>query len=219
MDLGEIASAKAIEVLCEGFAAAQEGTSLQNLLPRLIQQANQAIHDESLRPERAGQRMGTTVVTCALRHDHAYVANVGDSRCYLIRDGKASIVTRDHTWVNEQRKLGVISEADAQTSQSRHILTRSLGAELFVLPDSTSFSVRAGDILVLCSDGLYNGLHLNEIAHIASRKRDLNLIAQQLVEESVAADGSDNTSVQVISIRAIEPMAMYRGRLYTRPGA
>lgn len=217
MDCGEVASAKAVQVICDGFAGASDGTPPSTLLPRLIQQANAAVHDESLQPERSSTRMATTIVACALRHDHAYVAHVGDSRCYLIRDRVASQVTRDHTLVNEQRKLGLLSEEDAENSNSRHVLVRSLGPELFVSADSTAFAVRPGDRLLLCSDGLYAGLREFEIGRLASQPRDLQSVVQELVDAAVAADGSDNTSALLAEVRSIEAMAMYRGRLYRLP--
>jgi protein phosphatase len=218
-DLGEVASARAVQVVCDGFADAQENTSLLALLPRLIQHANAAVHDEGLARERRGRPMATTIVACALRHDQAFIGHVGDSRCYHIRDGQAIPVTRDHTWAREQRKLGLISSAEADSADTRHMLTRSLGPELFVTADTTTVSLSAGDRLVLCSDGLHNGLADPDIARIASQSRDLDQVAQDLVCSAVDADGSDNATAWVIAIRSVEAMAMYRGRLYPRPGA
>jgi PPM family protein phosphatase len=217
LDMGEVASARAVEVICAGFAEAQEHTSLLGLLPRLIQHANAAVHDEGLTRERRGKPMGTTVVACALRHDQACIAHVGDSRCYHVRDGRAVAVTHDHTWVNEQRKLGLLSEAEAASSESRHLLTRSLGPELFITADTNSVSLRAGDLLVLCCDGLHAALPDREIGRIVSQPGDLDQIARELVDAGVEADGSDNTTAQIIAVRSVEPMAMYRGRLYPRP--
>ena len=219
MDLGEVASAKAVTVITEGFAEAPEGTSLPSLLPRLVQHANAAVHDEGLQPERRGKRMATTVVACALRHDQAMIAHVGDSRCYHVRDGKATVLTRDHTWVSEQRKLGLISAAEAEHSESRHVLTRSLGPELFVTVDIGSVSLKAGDLLVLGTDGLYGGMYPEDIARIASQNKDIATVAQELVSYAVEVDGSDNATAQVIHIRSIEPMGMYRGRLYPLPAS
>ncbi len=217
LDLGEVASAKAVEVICAGFAEAPESTFLPGFLPRLVQHANAAVHDEGLAQERRGKTMGTTVVACALRHDQACIAHVGDSRCYHVRDGRAVAVTHDHTWVNEQRKLGLVSEADAAKSESRHVLSRSLGPELFITVDTTTVSLRAGDHLVLCCDGLHGALPDGEIARIVSQPGDLDQLAQELVHAAVEADGSDNTTAQIIAVRSVEPMAMYRGRLYPRP--
>lgn len=218
-DRGEVASAKAVQVVCDGFAEAQENTSLLALLPRLIQHANAAVHDEGLSRERRGRQMATTIVTCALRHDQAFIGHVGDSRCYHIREGRAAAVTQDHTWASEQRKLGLISSAEADSSETRHMLTRSLGPELFVTADTNTVSLRAGDRLVLCSDGMHNGLKDTEIARIASQSKDPGDVAQDLVCSAVEADGSDNATAVVIVIRSVEAMAMYRGRLYPRHGA
>lgn len=216
-DFGEVASAMAVEVILEGFVQAQEGTSLPGLLPRLVQHANAAVHDEGLQPERRGKGMATTVVACALRHDQAVIAHVGDSRCYHVRDGHASLLTRDHTWVADQRRLGLISAAEAEHSEGRHVLTRSLGPELFVTAESRSLSLKAGDVLVLCTDGLYGGMYDEDIARIASQNKDIEAIARELVDYAVEVDGSDNATAQVIQVRSVEPMGMYRGRLYPLP--
>ncbi|MHB1856022.1 MAG: PP2C family protein-serine/threonine phosphatase [Acidobacteriaceae bacterium] len=217
MDLGEVASAIAVKVMAQGFAQAPERASLPSLMARLIQDANATIHDEALQPERRGKRMATTVVSCALRYDEACIAHVGDSRCYLVREGKATALTQDHTVVGEQRKLGLISAADAERSESRHILTRSLGPELFVTVETRKVSIAAGDLLVLCTDGLYGGLYQEDIARIVSQKKDVEAVARELVSYAVDVDGSDNATAQVIHVRSIEAMAMYRGRLYPLP--
>lgn len=218
MDLGEVASAKAVAVMTEEFAIAPIGTSLVSLLPHLIQYANAAVRDEGLHPERRGKRMATTVVSCALRYDQATISHVGDSRCYLVRNGKASAVTRDHTLVNEQRKLGLITEAEAAQSEVRRVLARALGMEQFVAADTKTLSLKENDVLVLCSDGLYWGMYDEDIARIVSQEKDVQEIAAELVRYAVEVDGSDNATAQVISIRSVEQMAMYRGRPYRVPG-
>jgi serine/threonine protein phosphatase PrpC len=216
-DLGEVASAKAVEIMAEGFAQCPEGTSLASLLPRLIQHANAAVHDEGLQTDRRGRHMATTVVSCALRHDQAFVAHVGDSRCYQVRDGNVNLLTRDHTWVSEQRKLGLITAAEADQSEKRHVLTRSLGPELFVTVETGTVSLKPGDVLILCTDGLYGAMYTEDIARIASQNKDPESIARELVAYAVEVDGSDNATAQVIQVRSTEPMGMYRGRLYALP--
>jgi protein phosphatase len=214
MDLGEVASATAIKVLTEEFPKAQAGTMLVSLLPRLVQFANAAVHDCTLAPEYRGKKMATTIVACALRYDQAIVSHVGDSRCYLVRNGKARQVTQDHTWVNEQRKLGLISAAEMAVSDSRHILIRSLGPEMFVSPDTTTLTLIPDDVLVLCSDGLHGEMSDEEIAGIVSQKKDIKEVAHELVARAVEIDGGDNTTAQVIRVRAVEQVGMYRGRPY-----
>jgi serine/threonine protein phosphatase PrpC len=214
MDFGEVASTIAVEKMLTGFAQSPESTSLPSLMPRLVQHANAAVHDEGLQPGRRGRPMATTVVACALRHDKATVAHVGDSRCYHARNGKVELLTQDHSWVAEQQRLGLITAAEAQDSEKRHILTRSLGPELFVTPDTRSVTLQAGDLFVLCTDGLYNGLCDEDIARIASQQKDIDSVAQELVKHAIRADGADNATVQVVEVRSVAAMGMYRGRPY-----
>lgn len=215
LDFGEVASAKAVEVVTKEFAEAQGGSMLAGLLPRLVQHANAAVHDLRLEREYRGKAMATTLVTCALRYDQAVISHVGDSRCYLIRKGKVRQVTEDHTWVAQQRKLGLISKEDISSSDARHVLIRSLGPEMFVSPDTTSISIEPGDVLVLCTDGLHDELPENEMAAIVSQpQKDAEEIVRELVARAVELDGNDNTTAQVIRVRAVEQVGMYRGRPY-----
>lgn len=216
-DLGEVASATAISVLTEEFGKAQAGTMLPGLLPRLIQHANAAVHDCTLAPQYRGKSMATTLVACALRHDQAIVSHVGDSRCYLVRNGQARQVTQDHTWVNQQRKLGLITAAEVAESESRHVLIRSLGPEMFVAPDTSTLTLQAGDVLVLSSDGVHDEMNEKTLAGIVSQKKDIQEIASELVTRAVEIDGGDNTTAQVIRVTSVEQVGMYRGRPYRLP--
>jgi serine/threonine protein phosphatase PrpC len=217
LDLGEVASSTAISVLTGEFAKAPSGTMLISLLPRLIQQANTAVHDCTASSNYRGRKMATTLVACALRYDQAIVSHVGDSRCYLVRNGQARQITQDHTLVNEQRKMGLISTGEIATSDSRHVLIRSLGPEMFVSPDTAALTVQPGDVLVLCTDGLHDEMREAEIASIASQKKDAAQIAKELVARAVEIDGGDNTTAQVIRVRSVEQVGMYRGRPYRLP--
>jgi PPM family protein phosphatase len=217
MDLGEVASSTAISVLTGEFEKAQSGAMLISLLPRLVQHANAAVHDRTLAPEFRGKKMATTVVACAIRHDQAVVSHVGDSRCYLVRKGIAKQITQDHTWVNEQKKMGLISSDEIAQSESRHVLIRSLGPEMFVSPDTTALSIQPGDVLVLCSDGLHDEMPEATIASIVSQNKNAEEIAQELVARAVEIDGNDNTTAQVIRVRSVEQVGMYRGRPYRLP--
>jgi protein phosphatase len=217
MDLGEVASATAVSVVTEQFAKAQSGSMLISLLPRLIQNANAAVHDRRLQPEYRGKNMATTLVACAVRYDQAVVSHVGDSRCYLVRNSQARQITQDHTLVNEQRKMGLISAGDISSSDARHVLIRSVGPEMFVSPDTNALSLQPGDVLVLSTDGLHDEMSQAEIARIASQKKDASQIAHELVARAVEIDGGDNTTAQVIRVRSVEQVGMYRGRPYRLP--
>jgi len=129
---GEVASRTAVDCIVEGFRASRAGEPHTELLPRLVVKANLAVYEEGRKTAPGGTRMATTVVACALRHDRAVIAHVGDSRCYLIRRGRATLLTRDHTVASEQVRLGLISADEAAESPNRHRLLRSLGNDLFV---------------------------------------------------------------------------------------
>lgn len=213
-DLGEVASRTAIECLADGFRNAVAGESHSSLLARLIVSANTKIIDTS---HTAHASMATTIVACALRYDRATVAHAGDSRCYLIRRGQATQLTRDHTVANDQLRLGVLSSAEAERAETRHILSRSLGAELIVRPDVAEHQVFAGDVLLLCSDGLHGSVSGSEMAAVLGPDADLHGAAQRLVDIANERDGGDNISALIIRIRNVERVGMYRGRPYRLP--
>jgi len=217
LDLGEVASSTAIQVVTEEFQAAQAGSMLIGLLPRLIQRANAAVHDRALEPQYRGKKMATTLVACAVRYDQAVISHVGDSRCYLVRNGQARQITHDHTLVNEQRKVGLISENEIANSDARHVLIRSLGPEMFVSPDTAALTLLAGDVLVLCTDGLHDEMKPAELAAIVSQKHTAAELARDLVARAVVIDGGDNITAQVIRVRSVEQVGMYRGRPYRLP--
>jgi len=211
---GEVASRTAVESLLSGFRSAKNGELHSALLPRLIQEANVSVFETGMAASPGGAHMATTLVSCALRFDRVVVAHVGDSRCYLIRRGQANVLTRDHTIASEQVRLGLLSAGEAADSPNRHLLSRSLGTEMFVNVECNEHQVLVGDVLVLCSDGLHGALTSSEIAAIAANQADLNAAAQRLVAVAKHQDGSDNISVQMIRIRSVERVGMYRGRPY-----
>jgi len=213
-DLGEVASHTAVESVLEGFRRAIPGESHGTLLGRLVLGANTKVIDAR---QSASANMATTLVTCALRYDRATVAHVGDSRCYLIRRGQAVQLTRDHTVANEQFRLGVLSAAEFEASDTRHVLSRSLGSELVVKADIGEHQVYAGDVLLLCSDGLHGSVSGSEMAALLGPEADLNAAAQRLVNIANQRDGGDNITALIIRIKNVERVGMYRGRPYRLP--
>jgi protein phosphatase len=226
---GEVASRLAIETVLAGFRKIPKGIMHVSLLPRLVQEANQAIFDEgntaNARPNSAyvdpggniipdGMHMASTLVLCALRFDSAVVSHAGDSRCYLFRKGNLTALTHDHTMVDEQVRMGMISKEDAATHANRHLLTRSLGTEMFVAADTITVNIVPGDVLLLCSDGLHGYVPDPAIQWILSSTPDLDDAATALVAAANRTGGHDNVSVQLIRVRAVERMGLYRGRPY-----
>ena len=212
---GEVASRAAVEEVLGGFRRAADMESHVQLLTRLVQAANARICQTEALAGPAGAGMSSTIVVCALRFDRATIAHVGDSRCYLIRDARARAITNDHTVANEQFRMGILSKAEAKEANTRHILSRSLGTNLFVKADVVELKVQPDDVLLLCSDGLHGAVGSDEIANTVSRGSDLNAVARELVASANRQDGSDNVSVQLIAVRNVERIGMYRGRPYS----
>ena len=211
---GEVASKTAVESMVAGFHKAKDGESHSAVLQRLVQQANTSVFEAAVTGGRTTAGMATTVVACALRYDRVSVAHVGDSRCYLIRNGKAAQITRDHTIASEQVRLGIITAQEAAEGETSHILSRSLGTELIANIDTNDHQIFAGDVLLLCSDGLHGPVEASEMAAICGQGQDLHLAAEKLVALANDRGGGDNISVQLIRIRGVERMGMYRGRPY-----
>ena len=211
---GEVASRAAVQEVLAGFRRAKEGALHKDVLTELVQSANARVCESEALSGRSGVGMASTIVVCAVRFDRATVAHVGDSRCYLIRSGDAKPITRDHTVAADQTRLGLLSAKEAAESSQRHVLSRSLGMNLFVNVEIDEVQLMAGDVLLLCSDGLHGAVTPAEMAEATRRHRDLAASAQELVDRANQQDGSDNISLQLIRIRSVERMGMYRGRPY-----
>jgi serine/threonine protein phosphatase PrpC len=211
---GEVASRIAVDSVLEGFRNVAPGAQLASLLPKLVQSANGEVYAAGTASGRIKGSMATTLVLCALRFDQAVISHVGDSRCYLIRDGRATPLTRDHTLAADQADLGLLSEEEALEAPTRHVLSRAVGSDLVVWPETTQIQVNPEDVLLLCSDGLHGPLPAAEIAYVVHQRKDLHAAAERLVAIANERDGGDNVSVQLIRIHSVERMGMYRGRPY-----
>ena len=177
-----------------------DASALPGVLRGAVEQACAVIHAAAQAdPELAG--MGTTVTVVLLDGRSAFVAHVGDSRCYLLRDGRIHQVSEDHSLVNEQVKAGAITADEAKHSRFKNIITRSVGFEREVLVDLMAFGVDAGDALVVCCDGLTNLVDDHEILRIVS-EATIDDAPARLVSLANDRGGDDNITVVVIRIDA-----------------
>lgn len=166
------------------------------LLPRVIQQTN-----AKLLQTGSENNSPIALLTCALRSDCAVVCHVGDLRCYLIRRGHAELLTRDHTVVNDSRRLGSIPDRDSARTSERQHLTRSIGTDTFVAVDVTERQITSGDVLLACSHGFYSGVREVDMELIISDNRDLRSAARELIAAAAEGKRSSGTiSVQLMRI-------------------
>ena len=194
---GEIASRLAVEAMLQAMSPeVLTGETFQ----RAVDAANESVHRSAGQdPARAG--MGTTLVAMATRGNHAWVAHVGDSRCYRLRDGRLERLTHDHSLVDEQVRLGQLTPAQAETSPMRNVITRAVGTQDEVDADLIEFIVAPGDLYLLASDGLMREVDDEQIAGILLHSDDLKQTCAQLIGAANAAGGHDNITCVLVRAR------------------
>jgi serine/threonine protein phosphatase PrpC len=196
---GDVASAMAVEIIQRRYYA-DPSPDVAASLRAAIRAAHQAISLEAAdKPGRYG--MGSTVTAAVLRGGDLTVANVGDSRTYLIRAGQARQVTTDHSWVEEQVRIGLITREEAAKHPQRNIITRSLGGGPELEVDLFEERVVPGDSVLLCSDGLSNMIPGPEIGDIVSQGRKARATIQVLIELAKQRGAPDNVTAIVLNIR------------------
>src|SRR5947209_11377323 len=184
---GEVASQIAVEAFAQGLP--DSGTAEQRLSER-VREANRRIHELSAAEhERAG--MGTTLTAAYLDDSTLTIAHVGDSRAYLFRGGSLRRLTQDHSLVEELVRRGKLTEEQAAEHPQRSIITRALGPEPEVEVDTWTYPVRAGDVLLLCSDGLTSMITEEQVAEILGETAALEDAAERLIREANEAGGGE----------------------------
>ncbi|HWE66156.1 MAG TPA: Stp1/IreP family PP2C-type Ser/Thr phosphatase [Acidimicrobiales bacterium] len=197
---GEVAARVAVDALLDGFSRDPTAAGLQGAFT----QANRAVWQQSM--DNSDLRgMGTTLTAMALvggadGRDLLALANVGDSRAYVFSEGHIRQITADHSLAEERMRHGEITEAEAAVHPQRHILTRVLGASPEVDTDMWELQLRAGDRVVLCSDGLSNEVGLDELGEVLATVPDPDEAAQKLVELANDHGGNDNITAVVIDV-------------------
>ena len=168
-------------------------------LERAIKLANAEIYSEAAR-NPAYKGMGSTIVAAVVRGDDLYVANVGDSRAYLVRGSSIQQITRDHSWIAEALRAGTITPEQALSHPNRGVVTRSLGAGPDVQVDRFHRKIRPGDVVLLCSDGLTNVVSDADIQKVVTRERPQRA-ANKLIAMANQAGGPDNIAAIVIGVQ------------------
>jgi protein phosphatase len=147
--------------------------------------------------------MGTTLTAAYILGNRLYLAHVGDSRAYLIRDGNAVCLSADHTTVGDMVRSKLLSPDKIRTHAQRSVLTKAIGVSLFVQPDITEHRLQEGDHLILCSDGVWSVIEDRDFARAVSDASSIEHISQQLVEWAIQNETDDNASVVAIHINKL----------------
>ncbi|MDQ6778764.1 MAG: Stp1/IreP family PP2C-type Ser/Thr phosphatase [Actinomycetota bacterium] len=196
---GEVASRIAVDAFAEGLP---EDGSPEERLTAVALTANRRIYDLSqTESERAG--MGTTLTAAYLGEADLSIAHVGDSRAYLFRDGELTRLTQDHSLMAELIRRGKLTEEEAADHPQRSIITRALGPEPEVTVDTWTYPVRAGDVILLCSDGLTSMVSEAQVAEILRTSGELDRAAQALIDEANRAGGRDNITVILFRLEEV----------------
>jgi len=193
---GEIASGKAVSILKKNVQEGN-GENPRDILIRAVEKANREIYEMSIK-ESKFSGMGTTITACIADYNRVTAAQVGDSRLYLIREGKITQITKDHSLVEMLLENGRITEEEAKHHPQKNVITRAVGTEKNVEVDMYEFTAKAGDVILLCSDGLVNMVENEEILSVIISRDALDSAADKLVDAAENAGGTDNITVVLI---------------------
>ncbi|HEY8639869.1 MAG TPA: Stp1/IreP family PP2C-type Ser/Thr phosphatase, partial [Solirubrobacterales bacterium] len=185
---GEVASRIAAEAFDRELPAGPE-----DALREVFESANREIHEHAASDEsHAGMGTTLTAVIVAPERDEVAIGHVGDSRAYLLRDGKLERLTKDHSLVEELRRKGQLTDQQAEEHPQRSIITRALGPDAEVEPDLRTVPARPGDVYLVCSDGLTTMIGEEQITKILLSSTSLDAAVRALVAEANRAGGRDN---------------------------
>jgi serine/threonine protein phosphatase PrpC len=199
---GQVASELSLNVFIRSFYS-DSSSDVEKTLRKAVKEANSYVVDVARTiPGRSG--MGATLTAAIVRDDDMFLAQVGDSRCYLLRSGELKQLTEDHSWVAEQVRSGAMSEAEAEQSPFRNVITRSMGGAPEVEPDITAVKVLPGDRYLLCSDGLSGMIPFDEISELLGAGSP-SVAAWNLIDRANQYGGKDNVTAFVLHVLDVQP--------------
>ena len=178
----------------------------ETFLKKSLLSANRFVFQKSIREESLAG-MGTTAVCALVRSGNVYLCHAGDSRAYLIRDGKLTQLTHDHSYVQELVDCGTITEEEAEHHPQKNIITKALGVDYRLEPEFTAAKLKREDRLLLCTDGLTNMVPVEEMEELLAQGAFYDL-PDRLIEAANAHGGSDNITALLL---AVEPTEVEHG--------
>ena len=205
---GEVASGIAVAMVPAEMRKLQDAHALSGLSDEAVQKiigeqaskVNAAILNAA-QSQSQYSGMGTTLVIAYWHGNRVTVGHLGDSRCYRMRGSEIVSLTRDHSWIQEQIDAGLMTVEQSRQSKKKNLVTRACGIDPDVLPEVHTHDVQAGDIFMLCSDGLYDMVPAEEILlTVTSLKSNLQLAAQQLIQQANDNGGRDNITLVLVHV-------------------
>lgn len=197
---GDHASKLCVERMVETIKHSEYNTPV-SMFEEAVDASNRAVYMEA-QENIEYEGMGTTLVACTMQDETLYVANIGDSRLYIIRDGDIMQITDDHSLVGEMVKQGNITESEARVHPQKNIITRAVGIDETVQADFFEVDIVPGDIIMLCSDGLSNMVEDEDIEYIVRNSKSLRDAGETLVARANENGGTDNITVVLAKVCA-----------------
>lgn len=205
---GDVASQLARDTICDFVRDQREAIPAGVLLEAAIVAGSTAVFNAA-QQHRERHGMGTTVVACmVLETNHVVISHVGDSRAYLLRNGRLQLLTRDHTIVEELVERGLLSADEAERHPYKNVLSRNLGARADARVDTLQIELTPGDRILLCSDGLYGYASAEAIQYLLGSGDAPEHVARDLIELALRGGGGDNVSTIVIEAPAAAPTSI-----------
>lgn len=206
---GAIASTFALTAFCDAFYAG-EGNGISQKLKAGVHYANIGVYQEAQRMQ-AG-RMGTTLTAVLIQGTMLHGVHIGDSRAYLLRGGRSTCLTNDHTRVGELVRMKILTADKVRTHNQRSILNRSIGLDLFVQPDIIRVSVQEDDIVLLCSDGVWSVIEDAEFGRLSLGVRTSEELCRTVIDRAMELASDDNLSVLALRLHSLNrhPAAEHR---------
>jgi PPM family protein phosphatase len=199
---GEVASSVAVDEVLHLLAGQRQNgiIPMPGAVEEAIVAANDAIFSRAQNDKHLSG-MGTTLVALAAQENRVWILNVGDSRCYRLRNGQLELMTLDHSLVEEQVRLGRMTRAEALRSPYKNVITRALGTQGRVTPDVFDLEAEPQDLFLLCTDGLTRELADPMIASLLLRDAPLEELCSGLVDAAKKAGGHDNITCLLVRAR------------------
>ena len=200
---GEVASQMTVEGILGILASNSEesfkleGNAFGAFLGKVLEEVNQDVWQAGQESDKRG--MGTTCTLAAIRVEQLFLAHIGDSRAYLLRDGELHQVSKDHSWVEDAVDQGVITREQARIHPNRNVITRAIGLEQQPKIDTYVMPLVEGDLLLLCSDGLNSMIPDDDIHRILTGSSQED-VCQALIDAANDQGGHDNTTVVIAAI-------------------